>query len=73
MAPSPPEAGGVAAFRGIPYGDAERFLPPTPAAGWVGELDASADGPACPGKSPPYDLHMSEQCLSLNVFTPVRS
>ncbi|EOD32698.1 hypothetical protein EMIHUDRAFT_230480 [Emiliania huxleyi CCMP1516] len=65
------QAGSVAAFRGIPYGNAERFLPPTPAASWVGELDASADGPACPGKSPPYDRHMSEQCLSLNVFTPV--
>ena len=39
--------------------------------GWNNTLDASADGPYCPGMHPPYDAHMSESCLSLNVFTPI--
>jgi len=66
------QAGGVAAFRGIPFGEAGRFLPPTPAACWHGVLDALADGPGCPGMKPPYGPPaVSEQCLTLNVFTPV--
>ena len=67
------QPGGVAAFRGVPYGNAMRFMPPKPASCWHDTLDASADGPYCPGMHPPYDVHMAEQCLSLNVFTPVRS
>ena len=46
-------------------------MPPKPASCWHDTLDASADGPYCPGMHPPYDAHMSEACLSLNVFTPV--
>jgi len=67
------QPGGVAAFRGVPYGVAARFMPPKPAScwHWNDTLDASADGPYCPGMHPPYDAHMSEPCLSLNVFTPV--
>ena len=66
------QAGGVAAFRGIPFGEASRFLPPTPAACWHGVLDALADGPGCPGMKPPKGPPaVSEQCLTLNVFTPV--
>ncbi|EOD09969.1 hypothetical protein EMIHUDRAFT_216077 [Emiliania huxleyi CCMP1516] len=66
------QAGGVAAFHGIPFGEAGRFLPPTPAACWHGVLDALADGPGCPGMKPPYGPPaVSEQCLTLNVFTPV--
>ena len=39
------QPGGVVAFRGVPYGDAARFMPPKPASCWNNTLDASADGP----------------------------
>jgi len=66
------QPGSVAAFRGIPYGSAERFQPPKPAHCWHGELNATEDGPYCPGMHPPYDKHMAEDCLSLNVFAPLK-
>ena len=67
----------VAVFKGIRYATAERFLPPQPITSWDGELDATAYGPQAPqlvgmmeralgGSS----LPSSEDCLSLNVFTP---
>jgi para-nitrobenzyl esterase len=40
--------GRVHAFRGIPYGRAERFRPPTPPEPWVGTRDATAFGPSSP-------------------------
>jgi para-nitrobenzyl esterase len=44
--------GGVAVFRGIPYGDSvsgrHRFRPPRKAASWTGIRDAFAFGPVCP-------------------------
>jgi len=73
-------ADGVSAFKGIPYaapavGDL-RWRAPRPAAPWQGVRDAREFGPICPQvkiaslraafAAPPE----SEDCLTLNVFTP---
>jgi para-nitrobenzyl esterase len=67
---------GVTAFLGIPYAEppvgALRWRAPRPPAAWTEPLDASALGPACEqtegglGQTGPY----SEDCLTLNVWTP---
>jgi para-nitrobenzyl esterase len=73
---------GVTAFRGIPYAEAPtgrmRWRAPVTAAGWDGVRDATQYGPAChqppsrPGSiyAPAETPRMSEDCLSLNVWTP---
>ncbi|HEX3766511.1 MAG TPA: carboxylesterase family protein, partial [Kofleriaceae bacterium] len=66
----------ITAFLGIPFaappvGDL-RWRPPQDAAAWTAPLDAAAIGPACEqppgglGQTGPY----SEDCLTLNVWTP---
>lgn len=37
--------GNVMVFRGIPYGEAQRFLPPQPAKAWQGVRDCTKNGP----------------------------
>lgn len=61
-------AGGIARFRGIRYGRAERFRVATPVAQPGQTVRATAFGPVCPqrGKYRPQD----EDCLFLNVWTP---
>ena len=73
--------GGVTVFRGIPYAAStagpNRFRPPQPVAPWADTRDASRFGPVAPqlpsamemllGQS---EIHTSEDCLSLNVWTP---
>ena len=75
---------GVKVFKGVPYaastGGPNRFKPPRPREPWSGVRDATAYGPKCPqlafqgmleeeAVSLP-DEAMSEDCLSLNVWTP---
>src|SRR5262249_39049293 len=66
----------ITAYLGIPFaappvGDL-RWRPPQDAAPWTAPLDAAAIGPACEqppgglGQTGPY----SEDCLTLNVWTP---
>ncbi|WP_434386824.1 carboxylesterase/lipase family protein [Melittangium boletus] len=68
---------GSAAFLGIPFAEppvgARRWRAPAPAAPWTGPRDASHFGPMCPQvdfqKGEPVK-GTSEDCLSLNVWTP---
>ncbi len=76
---------GVACFLGVPYGGptdgVQRFRAPEPAPARTEPLDASRYGPACPqGADAMRDddpastnglgLSFSENCLSLNIWTP---
>ncbi|WP_290052940.1 carboxylesterase family protein [Amycolatopsis solani] len=65
------------AFKGIPYATAKRFEAPTLPKPWSGVKDALEPGPAAPQPPSrlehalgPMPLPQSEDCLSLNVFTP---
>jgi len=65
----------VAAFLGIPYAQTtagqNRWRPPVPAARHDGVRKATAFGPGCPQADPsPKKAPQSEDCLSLNVWTP---
>ncbi|MEJ0066765.1 MAG: carboxylesterase family protein [Caulobacteraceae bacterium] len=74
--------GASLAFKAIPYAAPPvgplRWRPPQPGAGWKGDRDASADGPAClqpinaDGRpnGGGYVGPVSEDCLTLDVFTP---
>jgi carboxylesterase type B len=66
-------AGDVRSFKGIPYAAPPigplRFKPPRPPASWSGTRDALAFGSSCIQAAPP-GTSMSEDCLTLNVWTP---
>jgi len=71
-------AGGVAAFKGIPYAappvGALRWRAPQDAPRWDGVRDAAAFGPVCPqhptsGLAARARLPQSEDCLTLNVWS----
>jgi carboxylesterase type B len=71
----------ISAFLGIPYAQTtageNRWQPPKPIVDWSAELGsdilmATQFGPSCPQKlKPGVHLKLSEDCLSLNVWTPV--
>ena len=64
----------VRAFLGIPYAappvGALRWRAPAPAPGWTRPRDASRPGPACPQIEEGFVRTTSEDCLTLNVWTP---
>ena len=73
--------GAIRVFKGLPYAQAPvgplRWAPPRAAAKWQGARNADQFGPACfqPTPATPsiyYDgpKPMSEDCLSLNIWTP---
>jgi len=64
-------------FQGIPYAAAAvgelRFAPPAPPPHWEGMRDATKVGPRCiqdAARDPDWGRGMSEDCLSLNVWSP---
>jgi len=67
--------GRVAEFRGIPYAAAPtgalRFRPPQLRAAWSQPLDATQFGSACPQSARLGTPSVDEDCLSLNVYTPL--
>ncbi|WP_219462085.1 carboxylesterase family protein [Nonomuraea rhizosphaerae] len=72
--------GAVVAYLGIPYATAARFEPPQRVRTWPGVRDALVPGPAAPQGPSRLErvtglgrrrLAQSEDCLSLNVWTPV--
>lgn len=72
----------VAAFLGLPYAAAPvgelRWAAPAPAPAWTDERDASGFGPIAPQNPDPLAAYLgqrrdgpqSEDCLSVNVWTP---
>jgi len=74
----------IMVFRGIPYAappvGALRWAPPAPVASWAGTRDATNPGASCPQnivtERKPWTAEFmahgatSEDCLSLNVWTP---
>jgi para-nitrobenzyl esterase len=69
-------AGTTCEYLGVPYGapptTSLRFMPPQPAPGWSAPRDAKAFGPSCEQASQLLGGggNSSEDCLSVNVFTP---
>jgi para-nitrobenzyl esterase len=66
-------------FQSIPYAAPPvgplRWQSPRPAARWSGMLDATKPGPQCmqdTGRNPRVGKPTSENCLTLNVWTPAR-
>ena len=71
---------GLAVFKGVPYAAAARWKPPVAAPAWSGVRDALDFGPACYQPKPrPGGIYssplkaMSEDCLSLNIWTPEKA
>ena len=73
--------GDVLVFRGVPYAastaGANRFRPPQPVEPWSDTRDASVFGPVAPQRPSAMEallgqseIDTSEDCLSLNVWTP---
>lgn len=69
---------GLEVFKGIPYAAAPtgpyRWQPPQPAPAWIEPLDTRQFGPAAPQTPDELELDLdapqSEDCLTLNVWTP---
>ncbi|MCP4314477.1 MAG: carboxylesterase family protein [Hyphomicrobiales bacterium] len=62
-------------YLGIPYAEptsgANRWTPPIPAAKRPGTIRTTAFGPICPQSAKQSPFAQSEDCLSVNVWTPV--
>jgi para-nitrobenzyl esterase len=70
-------AGDGAKYLGVRYAAApvgtRRFRPPEPPAPWTTAANATQFGSSCPQPASPFGLASSnEDCLFLNVYTPVR-
>jgi para-nitrobenzyl esterase len=66
-------ADGIRSWKGVPFAAPPvgplRWKPPAPVIAWTGMRDASTYGPRCVQPGPPT-LAMSEDCLTLNVWSP---
>ncbi|MDB5462698.1 MAG: carboxylesterase [Phenylobacterium sp.] len=68
-------SGAVASFKAIPFAAPPvgelRWRPPQAPKGWTGTRDATAFGPMCMQmRQVAPDVKQSEDCLTLNVWTP---
>lgn len=63
------------AFRGIPFAapptGRNRWRPPQPVTPWSGVRDGAYFGHSCPQKESSRYTNISEDCLTLNVYTPL--
>ncbi len=68
-------AGSTREFLGVPYAQppigALRWAPPRPASHWSGIRSATTPGNACPQQPSPILPGIGEDCLFLNVTTPL--
>lgn len=62
---------GTMAFKGIPYAEVERFMPPKPVTPWKGVRSCTEWGPQAMqgGRNSDNQKTMSEDCCVLNVWT----
>ncbi|GME65232.1 carboxylesterase [Neofusicoccum parvum] len=67
----------IAAFLGVPYAAntayENRWKPAQPRERWNGTLKATEFGPACPIPYQAATYNLSEDCLSVNIWTPATS
>jgi para-nitrobenzyl esterase len=74
---------GIYTYKGIPYAQAERFMPPAKVKPWADVRSSLSYGPVCPLTDPTTSVqdepefffhhdwgYTSEACLVLNVWTP---
>lgn len=68
------EQGAITVWKGIPFAHPpiarRRFLPPQPPQPWSGVLDATQFGPAALQSARLGNASTSENCLSLNIWSP---
>lgn len=71
---------GIYTYKGIPYAQAQRFMPPQKPTGWTGVRNSMAYGPVCPQTGPNvidqsefffhHDFgYPGEDCLRLNIWS----
>lgn len=74
---------GIYTYKGIPYAEAERFMPPVKAKSWEGVRSSTTYGPVAPLMAPTTEVqdepefvfdhnwgYANEDCLSVNIWTP---
>ncbi len=65
---------GLSIYKGIPYAEPpERFAPPQTVIPWTETLDCTEFGPTAIQARTYEGLEMSEDCLTLNIWTPAQS
>jgi len=71
------QADGISVYKGIPYAappvDDLRFAPPQDVTPWTEVLDCTEFGPIAVQDKAQEGSSMSEDCLSLNIWTPAKS
>jgi para-nitrobenzyl esterase len=74
---------GIYTYKGIPYAQAERFMPPVKAKSWDGIRSSTTYGPVAPLMTPTTEVqdepefvfdhdwgYTNEDCLRINIWTP---
>ncbi len=74
---------GISTYKGIPYAQTERFMPPKKASAWEGVRSSTTYGPVAPLMTPTTEVqdepefvfdhdwgYTNEDCLRINIWTP---